>query len=163
MSKLDWRNNKFEKLIGDSKDETVLPTYAQYLVWQGNTERAITAVGADYINQLIERLEERWDGTALPVLGEDENIPDIPNSASFKKALVDLVLLCGREFPMVPADQANSSAVIKTRYDIVFLELTSFGQQVSASCQKHYPEIFNDSEIKHTRSATTAAERATEQ
>eukprot|EP00286_Rhodomonas_abbreviata_P003743 CAMPEP_0181346534 /NCGR_PEP_ID=MMETSP1101-20121128/33378_1 /TAXON_ID=46948 /ORGANISM="Rhodomonas abbreviata, Strain Caron Lab Isolate" /LENGTH=70 /DNA_ID=CAMNT_0023458651 /DNA_START=307 /DNA_END=519 /DNA_ORIENTATION=- len=55
MSKLDWRNNKIHALTGDPKDDTILPTYAQYLVWQGNAERAITAVGANYLNNLIEK------------------------------------------------------------------------------------------------------------
>jgi len=61
MSKLDWRNNKIGYLVGDKSDKEKLPTYAQYLVWASNAERSITAVGADYLNQMIIRLEAMWD------------------------------------------------------------------------------------------------------
>jgi len=147
MSKLDWRNNKIHKLKGDPSDDTILPTYAQYLVWQGNAERSITAVGANYLNNSIKKIEEKWDGTTALIIGDDENIPDFHNSDVFRQKLVELAVECGRESAIYPNPTINP-AVVKINYDMIYLDLTSLGQQVSSTCQKHFPEIFNDTEIK---------------
>jgi len=137
MSKLDWRNNKIHALTGDPKDDTILPTYAQYLVWQGNAERAITAVGANYLNNLIEKIEERWDGSKFPVLGPDDEVEDNHNSDDFKKAVIELASLCGRDSPH--QHPTVNAAVIKINYEAIILDFASLRQQVSSAAQKHFP------------------------
>ena len=71
MSKLDWRNNRIIKLVGDPHNSNIAPTYAQYLVWSSNSERSITSVGADYLNKLIGAIEAIWDGSSLHIIGLD--------------------------------------------------------------------------------------------
>ena len=83
MSKLDWRNNTIIKLIGDPSDKEIAPTYAQYLVWISNCKRSITSVGADYLNKLITKIEDIWDGASLPILGPDPLVPDDITSLDF--------------------------------------------------------------------------------
>mmetsp|Transcript_61604 Transcript_61604/g.127300 ORF Transcript_61604/g.127300 Transcript_61604/m.127300 type:complete len:152 (+) Transcript_61604:423-878(+) len=147
MSKLDWRNNKIGFLIGDKNDREKIPTYAQYLVWASNAERSITAVGADYLNHMITKLEETWDGDDLPVLGPDKAVPDVTTDIAFHTLLVTFAHDCGKSF-IGNVNPIVNESLVKANYQIVFLEMTSLGQQVSTATQEHFPELFNDVEIK---------------
>jgi len=147
MSKLDWRNNRIGILTGDKNDKDIIPTYAQYLTWASNAERSITAVGADYMNHMITKLEEIWDGDELPVLGPDKAVPDITTSIPFRTLLVSLAHDCGKSF-IGDVNPIINENLVKANYQIVFLEITSLGQQVSTAAQEHFPELFNDVEIK---------------
>ena len=123
MSRLDWKNNSIFELVRDVKNKEIVPTYTQYLTWSSISKRSITAVGADYQNKMIKKLEELWDGNSLPILGPDKSIPDDVASIAFKACVVKLASDCRKTFLF--ANPIESDNTTKHNYQIVFLEVTS--------------------------------------
>jgi len=143
---LNWRNNPIRKLHG-SKGADSPPNYADWLIWVEGTKRAMGSVGVSYIYNMIKNIE--WDGEDTLTFLSESTPPELihdPSTVAYKTQIVQLAAKAGKHF--ADANPTVDDQHTLANYNIVEIEITSFGGQVFDNAKEHFATVFTDASRK---------------